>query len=58
MIPLQDQINCARREALARYRRYKRLIEAGKMTPVQADKEVRTMQAIVSTLESLRGEKK
>ena len=57
MIPLQDQINCARREAHARYRRYKRLIEAGKMTPVQADKEVRTMHAIVSTLEALREKK-
>ncbi len=57
MIPLQDQINCARREVHHRMKKFPRLVEARKMTAQQAQNEIRAMQAIVSTLEALREKK-
>ncbi len=56
-VPIQSKINTARREVAFCMRRYPLLVEQGKMTPAQADKEIRAMQAIVATLEALRQEK-
>lgn len=53
-ITLQSQIACARLEVKHRMKKFPRLVEAGKMTAQQAQNEIRAMQAIVSTLESLR----
>ena len=56
-VSLQIQINTVRREVQHRMKKFPRLVEAGKMTAQQAQNEIRAMQAIVSTLESLREKK-
>ena len=56
-VSIHTQLACARREVHHRMKKFPRLVEAGKMTAQQAQNEIRAMQAIVSTLESLREKK-
>ena len=47
------QIDCVKRELGMRRRLYPRLIEKGKMDVVQAEAELKTMAAVLQTLEEL-----
>ena len=53
LIPLEKQIACVERELAKRLQVYPRLIEAGKMTEVQAQYEVSAMEAVRETLRAL-----
>ena len=53
MISLADQLAAAQREVRLRKQTYPRLIEQGKMTAVEADYQIRVMEAIVKTLHRL-----
>jgi hypothetical protein len=53
-IPLSEQLACARRELSFRQRVYPRLVENGKMTQAEADKELARMQALHDTVMRLQ----
>lgn len=53
IITLKDQIACIEREITMRQRVYPRWIEAGRIKQAKADTEIRTMQAVLTTLKSL-----
>jgi hypothetical protein len=52
-VSIQDQLKCVRRELTMRERVYGRRVEAGKMTPGQAQREIDAMQAVVETLQRI-----
>ena len=52
-VTLKDQIICIEREISMRQRVYPRWVEDGRMKQAKADAEIRTMQAVLSTLKSL-----
>lgn len=56
-VSLQIQINTVRREVQHRMKKFPRLVEAGKMTGQEAALGIKAMQAVQSTLESLRKKK-
>lgn len=49
-IPLSDQIECVQRELRQRARVYPRLVDSGRMTQAQADREMVRMRAVEATL--------
>jgi hypothetical protein len=53
MISLADQVATAQRAVRLRKQVYPRRIEQGKMTAVEADYQIRVMEAIVKTLHRL-----
>jgi hypothetical protein len=53
LVPLPDQLKCARRELGLRQRVYPRWVGAKRMTQFKADEELAAMTAIVKTLEGL-----
>lgn len=53
-VPLTEQIVCVRRELGFRGRVYPRQVARGRMSQADADHELRAMQAVLTTLESLR----
>jgi hypothetical protein len=58
VISLSDQLAAAQREVRMRKQTYPRLIEQGKMTTVEADYQIRVMEAIVKTLHRLDAEER
>jgi hypothetical protein len=58
MISLADQLAAAQREVRMRKQTYPRLIAQGKMTTVEADYQIRVMEAIVKTLHRLDAEER
>lgn len=52
-VPMQHQRECAERELKMRRRAYPRWVEQGRMTQLQADREIRAMEAVVETLRGL-----
>lgn len=57
-IPLERQVACIRREVSMRKHVYPRWVSSGKMTQVQADREITVMEAAQATLEQLLAERK
>lgn len=53
-ITLDEMIACAEREVRMRKRVYPRWVEHGRMTPQAANRETRTMEAILAELEKLK----
>jgi hypothetical protein len=51
MIPLKDQLKCARRELAMRRRSFPKWVATGQMTADQAKHETDAMEAITETLE-------
>lgn len=49
----EDKLHCAERELGYRQRVYPRLIERGKMTKMQSDRELELMHAIVADYRAL-----
>jgi hypothetical protein len=58
MISLADQLAAAQREVRLRKQVYPRLIAQGKMTAVEADYQIRVMEAIGKTLHRLDAEER
>ena len=56
-IDIYVQIECVKRELRMRRRVYPRLIEKGKMEVVQAEAELKTMEAVLATLEEIASPK-
>ena len=56
MIDLNDQIKCVRREIQLRERFYPSFIRRGKMTPADADYQLRAMREVLRTLERVATE--
>lgn len=52
-VPLSAQIAAVEREIDFRKRLYPRWTEIGRMTVAQAERELRTMRAVLATLKSL-----
>lgn len=52
-VTIAEQIDEVKRELQQRQRVYPRLIGAGKMTQVAADRNVRRMEAVLATLERI-----
>lgn len=52
-VPIEEQLESAKRELKIRGRVYPRRVEKGHMTQKQADYETRCMDAIVATLEGI-----
>lgn len=52
-ITLTDEIECVRREIKMRRRVYPRWIETKRMTKLQADREIETMEAVLARLIAL-----
>lgn len=52
-ITVTDKLKCAERELGFRQRVYDRLIEKGKMTKRQADREIELMVAIVNDYQAM-----
>ena len=52
-VPLDIQIAAVRREIAMRKRAYPRWVTAGRMTQSGADHEIRCMEAVLETLQSL-----
>ncbi len=48
----QDKLDCLKRELKMRERVYPRWVSTGKMTQALADKETRTMRALVAEFEA------
>lgn len=57
-VPLERQVACLRREVTMRRHVYPRWVSSGKMTQVQADREIIVMEAAQATLEQLLAERK
>lgn len=57
-VPLERQVACVRREVSMRRRVYPRWVSTGRMTQVQADREITVMEAAQATLEQLLAERK
>ena len=53
MTTLDDQIRCIKRELALRRRVYPRLLQQGTLTQDQAAHEIRTMDAVLATLQAL-----
>ncbi len=53
MITATDKMQCAERELKYRQRIYERLVERGKMTKRQCDRELELMQAIADDYRKL-----
>lgn len=53
-VSIEAQIECVERELAMRNRVYPRLVDAGKMSQRQADKEIEAMQAVVETLKACK----
>ena len=53
MIPIQDQIKCAKRELKLRKQVYRGWVASGRMKEKDATHEIEAMAAIVGTLEDL-----
>jgi hypothetical protein len=53
MTALAEQIACVDRELTMRRRVYPRWTEAGKMTKVKANAEIRALEAVAETLRGL-----
>lgn len=53
-VSLQDQIAEVHREIEQRKRVYARMIDQAKMTPVEAERRMTAMCAVLATLESVR----
>lgn len=54
MKSIHEQIKCVSREIGLRKSVYPKLIEAGKMDPFEADREISAMQAVLHTLTEVR----
>jgi hypothetical protein len=52
-VPIEEQVEAARRELKYRERVYPRRVEAGQMTQRLADTQLRAMRAIIETLEEV-----
>jgi hypothetical protein len=50
---LSDQIACVEREVRLRERAYPRWVQRRRMTQANADREIRTMRAVLETLQAL-----
>lgn len=50
-VPIEDQIKCVRREIALRRNVYRSRVEAGKMEPAEARRELDAMRAVLHTLE-------
>lgn len=55
MIPLTEQLACAKRELALRRAVYPGWLKSGKLTPDAAKKELARMHAIVETLDKMVG---
>jgi predicted nucleotidyltransferase len=53
-IPLEAQIKCVQREITFRKRVYARRVSMGRMSEVFADQQIRSMKAVLKTLQELR----
>lgn len=53
VVPLTEQIKCAKRELALRQRVYPKWVRDGRMKREAADHELAAMQAIVASLEAL-----
>lgn len=53
-VPMTEQFLCVQREITMRERVYPRWIEAGRMTAKKAEHEIRSMKAVLVTLEKLQ----
>lgn len=53
MKTIHEQIKCVSREIGLRKSVYPKLIEAGKMDPFEADREIATMMSVLSTLKEV-----
>lgn len=51
-VPFAEQIACVTRELGYRRRVYARRVESGSMTQIQADREIRHMEAVLETVET------
>jgi hypothetical protein len=58
MTSLADQLAAAQREVRLRKQTYPRLLAQGTMTAVEADYQIRVMEAIVKTLHRLDAEER
>lgn len=57
-ISIDDQIACIKRELRMRQSVYPRWIGAGRMKQQDAERELRAMQAVLTTLERVRTEQR
>lgn len=53
-IPIDEQLQCAKRELLLRKNKYPEWVENGRMTENAANQEIACMAAIVHTLERVQ----
>jgi hypothetical protein len=53
MITARDKLKCIERELVFRHRVYDRLVERGKMTKRQAERELELMEAIAADYRAL-----
>jgi hypothetical protein len=56
-VTVTDKLQCAERELKYRQRIYERLVERGKMTKRQCDRELELMQAIADDYRKLAAQK-
>lgn len=54
-VSIDDQITCVKREIGYRQHVYGRQVAAKKMTQALADKQIALMQAVLATLEKVKG---
>jgi hypothetical protein len=54
MTGIEQQIEAVRREIALREKTYPILVEGGSLTHAEAAREIRSMRAVLATLESLR----
>ncbi len=52
-VPIQQQVDCVRRELKMRERVYPRWIASGKMTQTLAARELEAMRAVLETLQKI-----
>lgn len=53
-VPIQDQIDCIKREIAMRERTYPTLVERRRLSQEQANRELTRMRAVQCTLELLK----
>ena len=53
VVPLTDQIKCAKRELALRRSAYPKWVQSGRMKRETADSEIAAMEAILASLEAL-----
>lgn len=56
-VSIEDQIKCAQREVALRRNTYPRLMTAKRMNPLQAETEIRRMEAILETLREVQAQR-